>query len=225
MTTLHKPIEISELASRPGIARILLSWLAKKTKARSCRAGEVSMGGYKRFALLVLVTIGACLFVGAFAGHPARAQTEPVIVGVPRDFYPEYAIGADDRPEGFGVDVMNAVAKRAGLSVTYRVFTTWSETLAALERGDIDVIPVVVITPARESRLLFTRPVLTSPHVHIRPAGCREHSGHGRSRRAPDGGDQGRPGPGIIRRGGEKPGSRAVRAPSGRDVRPVAGRG
>ena len=106
------------------------------------------MGEYKRLALLVFITIGACLFVGAFAGHPARAETEPVIVGVPRDFYPEYAIGPDDRPEGFGVDVMNAVAKRAGLSVTYRVFTTWSETLAALERGDIDLIPLVVITPA-----------------------------------------------------------------------------
>ena len=114
----------------------------------------------KRLVLLVL--IAACLFVGASAGVASQAETEPVTVGVPRDFYPEYAIDAEDRPEGFGVDVMNAVAKRAGLSVTYRVFPTWSETLAALERGDIDVIPVVVITPARESRLLFTRPFLTS---------------------------------------------------------------
>ena len=115
----------------------------------------------KRLVLLVLIV--ACLFVGASAGVASQAETEPVIVGVPRDFYPEYAIGPDDRPGGFGVDVMNAVAKRAGLSVTYRIFPTWSETLAALERGDIDLIPVVVITPAREKSLLFTRPVLTSP--------------------------------------------------------------
>src|SRR5512132_3215879 len=115
----------------------------------------------KRLVLLVLIV--ACLFVGASAGVAPQAETEPVIVGVPRDFYPEYAIGPDDRPEGFGVDVMNAVAKRAGLSVTYRVFPTWSETLAALERGEIDLIPVVVITPGREKSLLFTRPVLTSP--------------------------------------------------------------
>ena len=58
--------------------------------------------------------IGACLFFGPFAGHPARAETETVTVGVPRDFYPEYAIGPDDRPAGFGVDVMNAVARRRG---------------------------------------------------------------------------------------------------------------
>src|SRR5512132_3814584 len=115
----------------------------------------------KRFVLLFLIV--ACLFVGPSAGVASQAETEPVIVGVPRDFYPEYTIGPDDRPGGFGVDVMNAVAKGAGLSVTYRIFPTWSETLAALERGEIDLIPVVVITPAREKSLLFTRPVLTSP--------------------------------------------------------------
>jgi ABC-type amino acid transport substrate-binding protein len=120
------------------------------------------MGEYKRLAVLVLVMVGALLVVGASAGGAARAQTEPVIVGVPRDFYPEYAIGPDDRPGGFGVDVMNAVAKRSGLRITYRVFETFSDLLGALEGGDIDLIPIVVITPARESRMLFTRSVLMS---------------------------------------------------------------
>ena len=58
---------------------------------------------------------------------------------------------------------MNAVAKRAGLSVTYRVFETWSDLIAALERGDADVAPVVSVTRAREDRMLFTRAVVTSP--------------------------------------------------------------
>src|SRR5512132_2416746 len=58
---------------------------------------------------------------------------------------------------------MNAVAKRAGLSVTYRVFEAWSDLIAALERGDADVVPVVSITRAREGRMLFTRPLVTSP--------------------------------------------------------------
>jgi ABC-type amino acid transport substrate-binding protein len=33
----------------------------------------------------------------------------------------------------FSIDLMNAVAKRAGLSVTYRVFEAWSDLIAALE--------------------------------------------------------------------------------------------
>ena len=121
------------------------------------------MGEYKRFALLVFVIIGALLIVGASAGRSAQAEPEEVVAAVARDFYPEYVVDADGRPGGFGIDLMNAVAKRAGLSVTYRVFETWSDLIAALERGDADVVPVVSVTRAREGRMLFTRPLVTSP--------------------------------------------------------------
>ena len=121
------------------------------------------MGGRKRLSVLVLIIISACLSVGAFAWTSVRAETEEVVVAVARDFYPEYAIDADGHPGGFGIDLMNAVAKRAGLSVTYRVFEVWADLVAALERGDADVVPVVSITRAREGRMLFTRPVVTSP--------------------------------------------------------------
>ena len=56
------------------------------------------MGEYKRLALLVVVIIGACLIVGAFAGHAARAETKEVVAAVARDFYPEYIADADGRP-------------------------------------------------------------------------------------------------------------------------------
>ena len=120
------------------------------------------MGGYKRLAL-GFITIGACLFVGAFAGLPARAEPAELVAAVALDFYPEYVVDADGRPGGFAIDLMNAVAKRAELSVTYRVFETWADLIAALERGDADVVPVVSITRGREERMLFTRPVVTSP--------------------------------------------------------------
>ena len=121
------------------------------------------MGAYKRFALLVFVIIGPLLIVGASAGRSAQAETKEVVAAVARDFYPEYVIDADGHPGGSGIDLMNAVAKRAGLSVTYRVFEAWSDLIAALERGDADVVPVVSITRAREGRMLFTRPLVTSP--------------------------------------------------------------
>ena len=123
------------------------------------------MGEHKRFALLVFVIIGALLIVGAFAEHSAQAEPEEVVAAVARDFYPEYVVDADGRPGGFGIDLMNEVAKRAGLSVTYRVFETWSDLIAALERGDADLVPLVSVTRAREARMLFTRPVVTSPSL------------------------------------------------------------
>src|SRR5512132_2009694 len=119
------------------------------------------MGEYKRLALRII--IGACLIVGAFAGHAAQAETKEVVAAVARDFYPEYVVDADGRPAGLGIDLMNATAKRAGLSVTYRVFEAWSDLVVALERGDADVVPVLSITPAREGRMLFTRPLVMSP--------------------------------------------------------------
>jgi two-component system, cell cycle sensor histidine kinase and response regulator CckA len=121
------------------------------------------MDGYKRFALLVFVIIGALLIVGASAGHAAQAQTKGVVAAVAHDFYPEYMVAADGDPGGFAIDLMNAVAKRAGLSVTYRVYEAWSDLIAALERGDADVVPVVSVTRAREARMLFTRSLVTSP--------------------------------------------------------------
>ncbi|MBK8907016.1 MAG: PAS domain S-box protein [Rhodospirillales bacterium] len=120
------------------------------------------MGEFRRFALLVFVIIGPLLIAGASGGRAAQAETEEVVAAVARDFYPEYATEADGRPGGFAIDMMNAVAKRAGLSITFRVFETWADLIAALERGDADVVPAVSVTPAREERMLFTRPVVTS---------------------------------------------------------------
>jgi ABC-type amino acid transport substrate-binding protein len=121
------------------------------------------VGKYSRVTLVACVIIGACLTVGASAGHAAPAEVEEVVAAVARDFYPEYVVDADGRPSGSAIDLMNAVASRAGLSVTYRVLESWADLMAALERGEADVIPVVSITRAREGRMLFTRPIVTSP--------------------------------------------------------------
>ena len=134
------------------------------------------MGEYKRLALRII--IGACLIVVAFAGHAAQAETKEVVAAVARDFYPEYVVDADGRPAGLGIDLMNAAAKRAGLSVIYRVFEAWSDLVVALERGDADVVPVLSITPAREGRMLFT-------HHHLQsrpPCGRRDRSSRERRR-------------------------------------------
>ena len=162
VTTLYKPIEVSELRAVLGSQNPLGS-ARQENQGRGPTAWEGSMGEYKRFALLVFVIIGPLLIVGASAGHAAQAEPEEVVAAVARDFYPEYVVDADGRPGGFGIDLMNAVAKRAGLSVTYRVFEAWSDLIAALERGDADVVPLVSVTRAREGRMLFTRPVVTSP--------------------------------------------------------------
>ena len=183
------------------------------------------MGEYKRLALLVFVIIGALLIVGASAGHAAQAETGEVVAAVAHDFYPEYMVDADGHPGGFAIDLMNAVAKRAGLSVTYRVFETWSDLIAALERGDADLVPVVAVTGAREGRMLFTRPVVTSPASLVRPTRCRRHSRLDRSRRPQGGRDRRRLLSGNPQRTHAERTSRTLRGSEARAVRPAVRRG
>src|SRR5512132_3150666 len=111
-----------------------LSLARQENQGRGPTAWEGSMGEYQRLALLVFSIIGPLLIVGATTGHAAQAETKEVVAAVAHDFYPEYMVDADGHPGGSGIDLMDAVAKRAGLSVTYRVFDAWSDLIAALER-------------------------------------------------------------------------------------------
>jgi two-component system sensor kinase FixL len=85
-------------------------------------------------------------------------------VGVLRHFPPHYQTNSTTgAPSGFAVDIMDAVAKIAGLKVNYVVYPTWPQMNAALKNKDIDVIANLGITKARARWSFFTRPVETFP--------------------------------------------------------------
>ncbi|MBK8176855.1 MAG: transporter substrate-binding domain-containing protein [Rhodospirillales bacterium] len=92
-----------------------------------------------------------------------EAERHVIIVGTLKNFYPEYTVDPNGRSDDFAIQMMDAVARHAGLSVSYRPFETLAEVFAALDHGDIDVIPLVTITRERERRMLFTRALLTLP--------------------------------------------------------------
>ncbi len=105
-----------------------------------------------------------CAVLATFtAGTPGRGA-EPerkIVAAVPENWPPEYSLNRQGRPEGFAVEILDAVASRAGLKVSYRVEKTFPEALAALDRGEVDVIPNMGITPERLARFAFTTPVET----------------------------------------------------------------
>ena len=94
------------------------------------------------------------------AAEPSQAP-RPVTVGVPKSFPPYYQLDEDGNPSGFAVAVMNEVAKRAGLKVTYRVKEKWGKIDKALRAGEIDIIPNYGITERRKDYTAFTVPVDT----------------------------------------------------------------
>jgi PAS domain S-box-containing protein len=64
---------------------------------------------------------------------------------------------------GFAVDVMDEIAGRAGLSVTYTFEKDWPAIVAAVTSGRADLAPVLGISEARNKLLVFTTPVETVP--------------------------------------------------------------
>ncbi|MBF0188069.1 MAG: PAS domain-containing protein [Magnetococcales bacterium] len=105
---------------------------------------------------------------------PLRAGAETIRAGVPADFPPHYLVDDAGTPQGFAIDLINAIARRAGLEVEYLVYPGWTEVVNAFKAGDVDIIPNLGITKARRQWADFTQSLETFPVVVI----VREGSNH-----------------------------------------------
>ena len=94
------------------------------------------------------------------AGAPARAG-RTVRVGLYEN-EPKVGWGADGRPEGIFVDLLEAIAAAEGWTLEY-VRGTWSEGLARLEAGELELMPDVAHSDERARSFAFHHePVLSS---------------------------------------------------------------
>ena len=91
---------------------------------------------------------------------PAEAATR-VRVGLYENS-PKVGLSAAGRPEGIFVDILEVIARDEGWDLEW-VPGTWSEGLARLEAGEIDLMPDVAPIGEREAIFAFHRePVLSS---------------------------------------------------------------
>jgi len=116
------------------------------------------------FSILAVVLIAAAVSDALAQDKPVRsARPAPsrVIAAVPQSWPPQYGVGKDGNPAGFAIDVMNEIAARAGLDITYLVKDSFSEAVGALKNGEADLIPNSGIVPERLKDYAFTSPVET----------------------------------------------------------------
>ncbi|MGK2856640.1 MAG: ATP-binding protein [Thermoanaerobaculia bacterium] len=108
-----------------------------------------------------------CLF-GALVVAPSLGADRLVRVGLYENS-PKVGIGQTGKPEGIFIDLIEAVAEAEGWTLQY-VPGTWSEGLARLSTGEIDLMLDVARTPEREQDFAFHRePVLSSwNQVYVR---------------------------------------------------------
>jgi len=100
----------------------------------------------------------------------ASAQTRPLVVGSSAT-YPPFAYETPSRQiVGFDVDVIQAIAQKAGLAVRI-VNTPFTGVFASLDNGDLDlVISGVTITDRRRQSYDFTAPYFEARQLIAVPA-------------------------------------------------------
>lgn len=117
-----------------------------------------------RRAILAILPLSLCLcllLTVPMLTRTAQANAPKVITAaIPADFPPHYVL-KDNIPTGFAIEVMNAIAEKAGYTVSYQIYGNWHETLSALRNKEVDVIPNVGITRRRSEFAEFTSPLET----------------------------------------------------------------
>ncbi|MET0093924.1 MAG: ABC transporter substrate binding protein, partial [Sedimenticola sp.] len=107
------------------------------------------------YTLLLLILIAVALPLLA----QQKGEQATLVVGVLQDFQPQYRRDDSGAPGGFAVETFNEVAARANLQFRYRFLKDWDAMLGSLRIGEIDIIPNLGITPARQEFFAFTRPL------------------------------------------------------------------
>ncbi|MBF0528849.1 MAG: transporter substrate-binding domain-containing protein [Deltaproteobacteria bacterium] len=69
--------------------------------------------------------------------------------------------------EGISAEFIRAAAKKLGLTLLPQKKVKWTEAMEKVKTGEIDVIPKVTPTAAREKFMNFTRPYITFPSVIV----------------------------------------------------------
>ncbi len=69
--------------------------------------------------------------------------------------------------QGFAIDLMDEVARRAGVKVRYVAGRTWQQSQEMLLDGRADVIPALTIDETRRKRFAFTSPIDILPISYI----------------------------------------------------------
>jgi len=81
--------------------------------------------------------------------------------------WPPFDFVISDTPQGFGIDLMNLLSERSGLTFRYINGYTWDELVEMFFQGKIDLLHSLSITPDREEKAFFSPPYYHSKNVLI----------------------------------------------------------
>ena len=114
-----------------------------------------------RLFLITMIVVLAC--INSSLAEPVDELTRPIptVAAIHCDYSPvSFWNKTTSTPSGFFVDIMDSVAARAGVQVSYICRNGSDEIIDAIENGDAD-FGVLVKTKERGKKLLFSTPIDT----------------------------------------------------------------
>jgi diguanylate cyclase (GGDEF)-like protein/PAS domain S-box-containing protein len=140
------------------------------------------LSGYPHRTADHIFRLALAILSGFILAHPAAAaevrdKQKTLIAVYPSHFPPIFDTTQNNVPTGFGIEVMEEIAARAGLRISYRSMPNWSAVATALETGQADLIPNMGITPERQQKYDYSLPIMhMSVSLYVR-AGLSEIRG------------------------------------------------
>lgn len=87
------------------------------------------------------------------------AATKEYKVAGDKNYPPYEYIDEEGIYRGFNIDIMNAIALATGIEITF-VPMSWQEVYTSIENNKSDIIQGITITAKRQSKFLFTKPLI-----------------------------------------------------------------
>ncbi|BHH82337.1 transporter substrate-binding domain-containing diguanylate cyclase [Desulforhopalus sp. 52FAK] len=81
--------------------------------------------------------------------------------------WPPFDFALSGKPYGFGIDLMNLLSETSGIQFEYINGYTWDQLVNKYQRGEIDLLHCLSITPEREKTSHFSPPFYHSKNVLI----------------------------------------------------------
>lgn len=81
--------------------------------------------------------------------------------------WPPFDFVKHDTPQGISIDLVNLIAQKTGINVTFVNGYSWAELLEQFKNGDIDVLPAIYWTEERAKTLSFTKPYAVDSSVLV----------------------------------------------------------
>ena len=126
-----------------------------------------------KYPVIILLMICHCAVLQAQQWLP----TEDLLVAVPLNYPPYFFVGETGQLQGFGIEVFDEVAVRAGISFRYKIMDNWRQVCGALKNRTADIVPLLSMSEDVKGFTLFTSPVETFPvSIFVRSSNNFIHS-------------------------------------------------